>query len=200
MPLLPAITLPQGTLYCWHITETLTQLSALATANNIAFTTIAASTRMQQSIAWKLVVQKCISTNNIIYSNKKPSVASAHISVSHTNEYAYVLHASEECGLDAELISEKAVRIKLKFCNTQELLLFEEYDFTLNEFYTLLWCAKEAIYKRYNDGYSFVNEIKISTIDSVNQQIIAHINTPTTNENCTVHYLLHNNMYIAYVL
>ncbi len=200
MPLLPAITLPQGTLYCWHITETLKELSALAMAKNIVFNTIVASARMQQSIACKLLVKEFISNDDIIYINKKPNVSNAHISISHTNQYAYVLHATSECGLDVELISEKAVRIKLKFCNPQELLLFEAYNFTLNEYYTLLWCAKEAIYKRYNDGYSFVNEIKISTIDTINKQITAQINTTTTNENCTVHYLLHTNKYIAYVL
>jgi 4'-phosphopantetheinyl transferase len=200
MPLLPAIILPQGTLYCWHITETLNELSALATAKNIGFNSIVASARMQQSIACKLLVREYISTDNIIYINKKPSLTNAYISISHTNDYAYVLHASVECGLDVELISEKAARIKLKFCNAEELLLFEEYNFTSNEFFTLLWCAKEAIYKRYNDGYSFVNEIKMSTIDTENQQITAHINTPTTHENCTVHYLLHNNMYITYVI
>ncbi|MBC7411625.1 MAG: 4'-phosphopantetheinyl transferase superfamily protein [Bacteroidia bacterium] len=200
MPVVPAIILTHGTLYCWHITETLIELSTLATAKNIVFNTIGANLRMQQSVACKLLINEFISNDDIIYINKKPTVINTHISLSHTNHYAYVIHTHSECGLDVELISEKALRIKLKFCNPQELLLFKKYNFTENELYTLLWCAKEAIYKRYNDGYSFVNDIKISTIDKVNQEITAQINTPATNENCTVYYLLHNNKFIAYVI
>lgn len=201
MPIIPPLSLSaSATLHCWHIIETQQELNNLAHNNAIILPTITAHKRIQQSIAWRLLVHNSINQLPINYVNNKPVVDDGYISVSHTNNYAYVLHAHSPCGIDAEAIGNKAARIKLKFCTAEECALFDATKFTDEEFYTLLWCVKEAMYKRYNDGYSFINQLKINSIDTQHNSVSAQIITPHINEICTVHYLTQNNMYIAYTL
>ncbi len=201
MPIITAVELSENvTLHYWHITETEQTLINLAHSNGIDLPSSTDSKRLQQSIAWRLLVHNSVHQLNINYLNNKPVVDDGYISVSHTNNYAFVLHAHSPCGIDAETIGNKALRVKLKFCTAEECALFDANEFTENEFYTLLWCVKEAMYKRYNDGYSFVNRLKINIINTQNNTVHAQITTPHTNESCTVHYLLQNNMYIAYIV
>jgi phosphopantetheinyl transferase len=71
---------------------------------------------------------------------------SFNISISHTGIYVtIILHPEKKVGIDIEKISDKVVRVKNKFLSETEL------DFVLRDcektHLTLLWCAKEVLYK-----------------------------------------------------
>jgi 4'-phosphopantetheinyl transferase len=71
---------------------------------------------------------------------------SEHISISHSHKWlVVVLHKTCSVGVDVELIREKVLNIKHKFVADDELA----YAAADIEMITLLWSAKEAIYKAY---------------------------------------------------
>lgn len=71
---------------------------------------------------------------------------SEHISISHSHKWlVVVIHKTCSVGVDVELIREKVLNIKHKFVTDDELV----YVASDIEMITLLWSAKEAIYKAY---------------------------------------------------
>ena len=86
---------------------------------------------------------------------------SFNISISHTGTYVtIILHPTKKVGIDIEKISDKAVRVKHKFLSESEL------DFVENSLekthLTLLWCAKEALYKIIDSEIvDFVTDLQI---------------------------------------
>ena len=87
-----------------------------------------------------------------------------HFSISHCGDFAAAIVSSKErVGVDIELVTTKIERVKHKFTNSDELLfLNDEYkDFLWQfgleekmeqEFLTMIWSAKETIFKWYGAG------------------------------------------------
>lgn len=87
---------------------------------------------------------------------------SEHISISHSHQWlAISINTHEETGVDVELIREKVINIKHKFCCDEELE-FAQTD--INKL-TLLWCAKEALYKTYGKKELEFKRIKITNFE-----------------------------------
>jgi phosphopantetheinyl transferase len=69
-----------------------------------------------------------------------------HISFSHAGEYAVaIFHKKKSVGIDIEKVSLKIQRVISRVCTEEELNQVENSLENL----TLLWCAKEALYKCY---------------------------------------------------
>ena len=68
------------------------------------------------------------------------------ISITHTGAYAAIyLHPTLKVGIDIERIGEKVVRVKNRFLSDQELASIDERNEKTH--LTILWAAKEALYK-----------------------------------------------------
>jgi 4'-phosphopantetheinyl transferase len=81
-----------------------------------------------------------------------------HISISHSHQWlAISIHQTDETGVDVEMIREKVINIKHKFCCDEEL------EFAQNDIdkLTLLWTCKEAIYKVHGKKELEFKNIKI---------------------------------------
>jgi phosphopantetheinyl transferase len=108
-------------------------------------------------------------TAEVIYDEfKRPHLKSRseHISISHSHQWlAISIHKTEETGVDVEMIREKVVNIKHKFCCEEEL------EFAQNDIdkLTLLWACKEAIYKVHGKKELEFKKIKIDKF-TVNAQ------------------------------
>ena len=71
---------------------------------------------------------------------------SFNISIAHTGIYVtIILHPTKKVGIDIEKISDKVMRVKHKFLSETEIDFVE--DSLEKTHLTLLWCAKEALYK-----------------------------------------------------
>ncbi|HTL09518.1 MAG TPA: 4'-phosphopantetheinyl transferase superfamily protein [Chitinophagaceae bacterium] len=87
-----------------------------------------------------------------------------HFSISHCGDYAAAIVSTQErVGIDIELVTDRIKRVQHKFTNADELVfLNDEYraflqQFDLEEkieqeFLTMIWSAKETIFKWYGDG------------------------------------------------
>lgn len=97
-----------------------------------------------------------------------------HFSISHCGDYAAaIVSQSHRVGIDIEISTSKVDRVRHKFLHPQELKILEDgKDILSNEkpvsetIYlrklTLLWSAKEAVFKWYGNGeVNFCNQIRL---------------------------------------
>lgn len=87
-----------------------------------------------------------------------------HFSISHCGDFAAAIVSSQErVGIDIELVTARIERVKHKFTSSDEMLfLNDEYKAFLHqfelqekieqEFLTMIWSAKETIFKWYGAG------------------------------------------------
>ena len=102
----------------------------------------------------------------LIADTRKPFLENEqyHFSISHCGDYAAgIVSKKERVGIDIELVTARVERVKHKFTTVDELFfLNDEYkdfleQFNLKEkieqeFLTMLWSAKESIFKWYGEG------------------------------------------------
>tara|TARA_B100000963_G_scaffold63327_1_gene51336 strand:- start:5621 stop:6184 length:564 start_codon:yes stop_codon:yes gene_type:complete len=81
-----------------------------------------------------------------IYGAPKLSNGKA-FSLSHSKKLLAVISANKLASIDIEPISQKAFRVRSKFLSNREQNLAKN-----NEMATLMWCAKECLYKIHKTG------------------------------------------------
>lgn len=100
-------------------------------------------------------------------SNGKPFLTnqSNHISVSHSGNYAQAISsAGKRVGVDIEVYSDKAFRVRHKFMSKLEIENAENRSPEKIAIYT--WCAKEAMYKAMGlEGVIFAEDMTLFDFD-----------------------------------
>ena len=95
----------------------------------------------------ELIGQKSV---EIAYSNHgQPLSEHGLISFSHTKDLALVVLSDHPVGADIEKIAPRILKLKHKFLNQKEI---QEFNIEDPHDITLIWCAKEAIFKWYAKG------------------------------------------------
>jgi 4'-phosphopantetheinyl transferase len=162
--------LPGGVhLGLWHLTETPAALwpqLAASAAYHPLLPARADGPRQAQWLAGRVLVQRMLAavapgsvppllqndaTGRPFLANG-PSLGLA-VSLSHSGEWAAALlaPAGAAVGVDVEAVRDKALRIARKFLTTEELaateLITSAQPSLTTELYSLLWSAKETLYK-----------------------------------------------------
>jgi phosphopantetheinyl transferase len=103
-----------------------------------------------------------------------------HFSISHCGDFAAaIVSKNSRVGIDIEIPLGKIVKIADKFLNKEELSIFNFQRSMLNDsltthhsLLTLLWSAKEAVFKWYSDGgVDFRREIQLLQLKEGNETI-----------------------------
>ncbi len=134
----------------WYIDETIAELTKIATERGIYLKDLPQvknENRIKQWLATRLLLNSFFTNATIIYDEKrKPFLSNGwNISISHSGDYvAIILNENDNCGIDIEKISNKVERIKHKFLNETDLK-----NITTEQYLTIYWGAKEALYKYY---------------------------------------------------
>lgn len=140
-----------------------------------------------------------------IADTKKPFLPNEdfHFSISHCGDYAAaIVSTKNRVGLDIELSTDKINRIASKFLNETEFknnaINLQEITVAQQNKLTLLWSAKEAIFKWWGNGkVDFSEMIKINSfVFSENGTIPIQFK----NHLLQAHYKQLNNMYLVYVI
>lgn len=91
-----------------------------------------------------------------IADTRKPYLADAkyHFSISHCGDYAAaIVSRDSRVGIDIEIPVKKILRIQDKFLSEAEKTVFDITQETIDPALpTLLWSAKESVFKWYGDG------------------------------------------------
>lgn len=140
-----------------------------------------------------------------------------HFSISHCGDYAAaIISINQRAGIDIEIPSEKAERIKDKFLSKEEQKKFGVQFPTLHSQSphdsfgrrrlaegaarptTLLWCCKESVYKWYGDGgVDFRRHIQLERQNEESETISCLFSK--TNQQLLIHYSYFEHLVLAWV-
>ena len=127
-----------------------------------------------------------------------------HFSISHCGDYAAAIVSNDQrVGVDIEITSKKAERIKNKFLTQNEQLIFSltPRDPLVSGpgLTTLLWCAKESVYKWFGDGgVDFRKHIQLEGIDANDETIIGHF--AKTKQDLIIHYRHLDHLILTWII
>lgn len=154
MPILETEVIREGVRTgIWKITESaqeLYQRLRLSDQEIAGFQQLKTDLRKRQWLAYRALVCDMLAEENVPVVNNhfgKPEIRGRdiHLSVSHTDLYAAVIIADRHpVGIDIEKVRDRVLRVRDKFLSPGELSMLDAGDI---ESHTLLWCAKEALYK-----------------------------------------------------
>jgi 4'-phosphopantetheinyl transferase len=124
-----------------------------------------------------------------------------HISITHSHNFSAIIISEETVGIDIELQREKILRIADKFVDKEFDYLnpdsLEEYIKKL----TVIWGAKEAIFKIRNEkGISFKDHIRINSFSLEENKTLASLHFDDLVKDFVVYYEEIENFTLVYAL
>lgn len=158
----------ETTVYVWEITEELEALQAvvdLRAESELRFQSMKSISHKKGFLSVRMLLLEAGYTDfDLRYdASGKPHLKDgSFISITHSFEYSGIIISSKNVGIDIEMQREKIERIAAKFSNTTEL----EYALAVPQeqvrALTVIWGAKEAMYKMCNSrSLSFKNDMEV---------------------------------------
>lgn len=124
-----------------------------------------------------------------------------HFSISHCGDYAAaIVSRDKRVGIDVEMTTDKIVKIKDKYLSKEEQHLFNtELLPTDNHFLTLLWSAKESVFKWYGQGnVDFKKHIRLFNHQEGKDTLDCFF---TKNESeLTIHYRWYSDLVLSWII
>jgi len=168
MPLYKTITIPDGLIGVWQLTETSIDLLPNFSSKELADPSFLNYTHEKRKIEWlatRVLIQQLTGLNfTIRYSESGKPILDhptyKHLSISHSRDFvAVILHEHLNVGLDIENIGRNYNPIEKRYLSDKELIQVNKTP----KMQCIYWCAKEAIFKLVpEDGVEFRHQIQIS--------------------------------------
>jgi len=122
-----------------------------------------------------------------------------HISISHSHEFATIMLSNQNIGIDIEQQREKIGRIADKFVEGEYRFLNPEVESNYVKKLTVIWGAKEAIFKIRNEaGISFKDHIEVAPFKIHQKQTTALLDFEKTKTNYDIFFEEVENFTIVY--
>lgn len=113
-----------------------------------------------------------------------------HISITHSHNFSAIIVSKETVGIDMELQREKIIRIADKFADFEFAYLQPELKEEYIKKLTVIWGAKEAIFKIRNEkGISFKDHIQVEAFLLHENQTQARLLFDDLEKKFDIHYL-----------
>lgn len=125
-----------------------------------------------------------------------------HFSISHCGNFAAaIVSKTERVGIDVELLTPRVEKIKHKFLHPDELQLVDRTTIDRVQLLTLLWSAKEAMFKWWGNGdVDFSEVLRIMQMPvEWEGKIEAAFQKNELNINLELHYRLMNELTLCWV-
>ena len=205
MPLFKTINHDAQTkIFVWKITESYQELASqvvLQSINLLRISTMKSEIHQRAFLSVrKLLQQVNLSDSDLIYDETgKPSLKTGQfISISHSHQFATIIISNQKVGIDIEHQRDKIIKIADKF-SVESLNTKSEQNYIRK--LTVLWGAKEAIFKIKNEkGISFKDHIIVQPFKLNQKQTQATLNFNSKIENFEIHYHEIENYTLVYVL
>lgn len=171
----------------WKMSEPLEKLLQLGVA---VPENIKSNKKMKEWMCSRLLLKQLVPNSNISYNQHGAPILSngRAISISHSHEYCAILVGMQTAAVDIEFISTKANRLKDKFISKEEEGLIKK-----SEIYTLIWCAKECLFKINQKGKLIFKEDLI--IKKIEQ---SSINTSMKKTSYNLHFEKFEDYFLVY--
>jgi phosphopantetheinyl transferase len=169
MPLHQRVNIDEQTrILIWHIEEPLEQLKKdlkLAKADEIRLQKRKILSHQKEFLASRrLLLEAGIPPHSLSHDpNGIPRLESGQqLSITHTKNLAGIALGTKPLGIDIEVFRPKIHRIATRFLHTEESFALKD-DHVIEKL-TLIWTAKEALYKALNEkGIIFSEQLLVTT-------------------------------------
>lgn len=165
MPLLKNISVEGGIIGLWEITEKTSDFSWVQEliAHDPYYLKLASEKRRAEFLAVRALLAELTGKFRTIgyKNNGSPFLPDEkiNISISHSANLAAVLLHAKNAGIDVERLGRKVREIAHKFLSEREKD-FAEATSDPEKWMTVMWCAKEAVYKMAGaEGVDFIGQI-----------------------------------------
>ena len=186
----------------WHATETVEELLSLLPSKQQykeEVEHLGALLRKKEKLATLILLHREFGAEaNIDYLPSRRPVLTfpkKEISISHSHSYIAFSTANFRHGIDIEVYGPRALKLHKAFLNESEVKLLTKGD--SEKMATMLWSAKEAVYKFVDiQGLDFSKDIIVTnhTTDTL------HIYIPRFKKESIVHYFFLQNFVLTYAI
>lgn len=148
------------------------------------------------------LLKKAGYTDNDLYynGNGKPHLKDGkHISISHSYIFSAIIISDLKVGIDIEKNREKIKIIQNKFVNFERGFIHKDDDYI--EQLTVIWGAKESLYKIYPyGGLTFKNDIDINSFQIADKKTTGYIKIKNWDKKYNIHFQQLENFTLVYAL
>ncbi|MFD0963746.1 4'-phosphopantetheinyl transferase family protein [Pseudofulvibacter geojedonensis] len=193
MPLFKTINHSKRTVvYIWKIEESLEQLYNEVVLNDRSSKRVAGM-KSESHIKGFLAVRKLLEIAgytdfDLFYTEDgKPHLKDGKIiTISHSFDFSVIAISNDTIGIDIEKNREKIKRIAHKFVGKEKEFLVEE---NLVEQLTVIWGAKESLFKIHPDGgLLFIEHLPIDEFNLFHKQTKGYILKEPLNESYSIYF------------
>jgi 4'-phosphopantetheinyl transferase len=178
MPLFETIQFNETTkILIWHITESFEELLSkvvLKEKTQQRLNGMKSQMHQRAFLSVRMLIQEMGFTDHEMHYDEfgKPYFnCHNHISITHSHDFAAIIISDQTVGIDMELQREKILRIADKFVDTETSYLNTQNTPDYIKELTVIWGAKEAIFKIRNEkGISFKDHIRVNAF-SLNENL-----------------------------
>jgi 4'-phosphopantetheinyl transferase len=144
-------------------TDELFRMARLTDSEKLHFATIKLEKRKREWLTTRILLRILANGKDLSFlPSGKPLLSHGqHISISHSGALAGVVVSSKPVGLDIQGIDEKLLRIEKKFVNAPEQSYLPNNSYRV-EYLTVIWSAKEAVFKYFGELVDFADHIQIA--------------------------------------
>ena len=123
-----------------------------------------------------------------------------HFSISHCGNFAAaIVSRSERVGIDVELLTPRVEKIKHKFLHPEELQMVDHTAIDRVQLLTLLWSAKEAMFKWWgNWDVDFSEVLRIYELPDKSEGTLKTSFVKKQNYPLILHYQLFSNLTLVW--
>jgi 4'-phosphopantetheinyl transferase len=186
MPLYKTISPNNSTkLYVWKITESLSELKQIFLTDNSLERVNGMHSEMHQRgfVSVRHLLKEAGYTDNDLFytADGKPHLKDGkHISITHSFIFSAIIISDCEVGIDIEKNRDKIKRIAAKFVGQENEFLKDKF---LIEQLTVIWGAKESLFKIHPDGgLLFKQHLPIEAFSMEDKQTIGWIKKDSSIE------------------
>ncbi len=123
-----------------------------------------------------------------------------YISITHSYEFSGIIISKKPIGIDIEKQRAKILKIAHKFTPLEEYYTLANEDALIRKL-TIVWGAKEAIYKLVNiPGLLFLHHINVKDFDFETSTTTAKVRCQATKEKFKLHFLEFEGFTCVYAL
>ena len=186
MPLFETIQFNETTkILVWHITESFEELVSnvvLKEKTQLRLNGMKSVMHQRAFLSVRMLIQEMGFTDQDLHYDEfgKPYFnCENHISITHSHDFAAIIISDKTVGIDMELQRDKILRIADKFVETENSYLNTQHTPDYIRELTVIWGAKEAIFKIRNEkGISFKDHISVDafSLDKNQTEASLHFN------------------------
>lgn len=207
MPLYKTITVNSHTkVFIWKIEESFEALSegiqlTPNCANRVNNMKSDLHRRGFMSIRHLMALEGYTDQNLYYDENGKPHLTGdKHISITHSFNFAAIIISDIEVGIDIEKQRNKILKIAHKFTPIEEYRTIANEDALMRKL-TIVWCAKESLYKSFAEkGVSFLEHIYVEDFRLDDTKTTATVTYEDKEQTYDVDFLEFEEFTCAYAL